>query len=220
MIQRNPSSLSRVGSNPVVKTPPTSQFAGDSILSLKIKKTSTNGSPIGAFPVPLFASIHSQSQYSAIQQRLPSGYTLTSVVNTADGNRTITYGDGGATNVIELTISSNTLPYTSIVAALLYSVIKASVTKLTVSADEADLASQFNEDIDLFNKSIFGGAKTNSVQVGINAKPSDFRKDMLNITQPIKMGPEDGIIVYFNAESNELNFDFATSNYVIGKNNL
>lgn len=211
-----PASLTRQTASPVVKTPVTSEFIGDSILSLRIAKTDTTGTPAGAFPVPLFGSIHEESNYGSIQQDVPSGYSLT-VTDSSNGNKVFTYSDG--TNEIELTVSSTTLPYRSILRALNRDAIKVSTTKLIVSPTNQATA-QFSERLTMFFKSIFGGVKSNEIEIDVNTKASDFRENIVVIPQEIKIDAENGIVVYFNSNADLLNFNFGTSNYVLGRNNL
>jgi len=216
MRKNTPTSLIRETQNNVVKVPVTSQFAGDSILSLRLTKKATAGAPSGAFPIPLFGAIHEKADYSTFAQDIPAGYALTLNRN-SDGSVDFEYGDGA--NEITITVSSSTLPYRSILAALLEDFIKVSTTRMTVSPS-TKAADQFSEKMVMAYKSIFGGSKSNEIEVDINQKPDNFRDNIIDIPQTLNIDKNSAIIAYFNAGTDTINFNFTTSNYSIGKNNL
>jgi hypothetical protein len=216
MRKNTATSLIRETQNNVVKVPVTSQFAGDSILSLRLTKKATAGAPSGAFPIPLFGAIHEKADYTTFAQDIPAGYALTLNRN-SDGSVDFDYSDG--TNEITITVSSSTLPYRSILAALLEDFIKVSTTRMTVSPS-TKAADQFSEKMVMAYKSIFGGSKSNEIEVDINQKPDNFRDNIIDIPQTLNIDKNSAIIAYFNAETETINFNFTTSNYSIGKNNL
>jgi hypothetical protein len=216
MRKNTATSLIRETQNNVVKVPVTSQFAGDSILSLRLTKKATAGEPSGAFPIPLFGAIHEKADYTTFAQDIPAGYGLTLNRN-SDGSVDFDYSDG--TNEITITVSSSTLPYRSILAALLEDFIKVSTTRMTVSPS-SKAADQFSEKMVMAYKSIFGGSKSNEIEVDINQKPDNFRDNIIDIPQTLNIDKNSAIIAYFNAGTDTINFNFTTSNYSIGKNNL
>jgi hypothetical protein len=216
MRKNTATSLIRETQNNVVKVPVTSQFAGDSILSLRLTKKATAGAPSGAFPIPLFGAIHEKADYTTFAQDIPAGYALTLNRN-SDGSVDFDYSDG--TNEITITVSSSTLPYRSILAALLEDFIKVSTTRMTVSPS-TKAADQFSEKMVMAYKSIFGGSKSNEIEVDINQKPDNFRDNIIDIPQTLNVDKNSAIIAYFNAGTDTINFNFTTSNYSIGKNNL
>jgi len=217
MRKNTATSLIRETQNNVVKVPVTSQFAGDSILSLRLTKKATAGAPSGAFPIPLFGSIHEKADYSAFAQDIPAGYSLTSITRNSNGSIDYLYGNG--TDTITIGVQSSTLPYASILAALLQDFIKVSNTRMTVSP-AANAPDQFSEKMVMAYKSIFGGSKSNEIEVDINQKPDNFRDNIIDIPQTLNVDKNSAIIAYFNADTDTINYNFTTSNYSIGKNNL
>lgn len=210
----------RRSDNYTVKTPITSSFAGDSILSLSIERTTGAAQPTSvAFPIPLFGSMHEVSNYNAFQQNIPSGYTFEGVDDLSNGDKVFKFEQTAGSTDIHFTVKSATLAYRSILIALLQDFVKVSATRLTV-IPSSNAEMQFAENIVVASKSVFGGLKSNTLEVDINQRPENNIINIIDIPQEFKLDKNGVLIVYVNGATTKMSFNFATSNYKLGQNNL
>lgn len=195
----------------IVPTALKSQFAGDAILNLRITTSIQSGTfptPL-SFPVVVFGVTAYQSQYQEILKNIPAGYNLN--VYLTQGDLVFNYSNAGGDSV-NFTITSSTMKYASLLYATTVNFMRFNTIRAVVSpAAAADI--QFSENFETFQKSVFGGVKSNSIDVDINKTPDQNQTNIVDIVSPITIDSERGILLNMSTDTTSYILNCATSQY-------
>ena len=184
-------------------------FAGDAILNLKLTTDVTGTvSESLSFPVPVFGVILRASDYQEIIKNVPTGFTL--AVSESSNGLVFTYTNGA--NALAITVSSSTMNYKSLLQATLTNYMRFNTIRASVSPSTA-ADNQFAEKFETFQKSVFGGVKSNSIDVDVNKTPDQNQPNIVDIVTPITIDGERGIVVNINSGTSSYNLNCATSQY-------
>lgn len=136
--------------------------------SFKVKRLS-NELPF-ALPVPFFGSIDRNVNWAGLFA-LPTGVRIGDLTITADGDLLITYqrpSDGAQDQII---LSCTEVPYICLLENMISDVF--ALSKMRINVSDVAQISQFNNSLQLINRSLFGNV-TNS-KIGVSAFKSPYQ---------------------------------------------
>jgi hypothetical protein len=157
----------------------------------------------GGLPTPLpFALFGVNDSNNGYRQSLagfiPVGVTLTSVLYGTHDNLPnsceFTYTDGANIDIVRVTCQE--FPYPSFLLATQNDLFK--LTKVRYSLSDVAQLAQFNNPLQLTERTMFGKVQTNNVSVGAYKSPDQFQNGIIDINGEFSIDSETSIVSQIN----------------------